>query len=58
MNNSQIFILAIVHIMEVNCFEMLIVILYCYPGGYEAFSALYPFHRTQQILYMPQVGHL
>lgn len=23
-------------------------------GGYEAFSALYPFHRTQKILYMPQ----
>lgn len=23
-------------------------------GGYEAFSALYPFHRTQQIIYMPK----
>jgi serine/threonine/tyrosine-interacting-like protein 1 len=23
-------------------------------GGYEAFSALYPFHRTQKIIYMPR----
>jgi len=23
-------------------------------GGYEAFSAIYPFHRTQKMLYMPQ----
>jgi len=24
-------------------------------GGYEAFSALYPFHRTQLIIYLPKV---
>lgn len=23
-------------------------------GGYETFSALYPFHRTQQVIYMPR----
>ena len=27
-------------------------------GGYEDFSAMYPFLRTQQIIYMPQVGIL
>ena len=30
-------------------------IIYIYAGGYEAFSALYPFHRTQQVIYMPKV---
>jgi len=25
------------------------------PGGYELFSAFYPFLRTQKIIYMPRV---
>ena len=25
-------------------------------GGYEEFSALYPFLRTQKIIYMPKVS--
>ena len=25
-------------------------------GGYEEFSALYPFLRTQKIMYLPRVG--
>ena len=39
------------HIIPVTVFLM-----FSSLGGYEDFSALYPFLRTQTIMYMPQVG--
>ena len=40
---------------KLSCSEHVVLIECCFVGGYEDFSALYPFLRTQKIIYMPRV---
>ncbi len=54
----NLFLLIIKELMRNKCVLLFKSNHISISGGYEDFSALYPFLRTQKIIYMPKVRYL